>query len=56
MIDERTTKDETPDNRRWRRRAIVAGILLAIVCKTLPHDYQTPCEALAKICTAGVLP
>lgn len=39
--------------KRWRRYAFVAGVVLGLVCKMLPADYQAPCAALAKICTTG---
>ena len=38
---------------RWRRRAVLAGIVLAIVCKFLPVDYRGPCQAVASLCTGG---
>jgi hypothetical protein len=35
--------------KRQRRIAAVAGVVLALACKTLPPDYQAPCEAVTKI-------
>ena len=42
--------------RRKRRQAIVAALIgagLALLCKTLPVDYQKPCETIVHICTGG---
>lgn len=39
--------------KKLRRYAFVAGVLLAIVCKSLPPEYQSPCKALANFCTGG---
>lgn len=49
--------DKNPEDavKKWRRRAAIAGVVLALVCKSLPPDYQAPCEALARICTGEVL-
>ena len=42
--------------KKWRRRVLLGGIALALVCKSLPPDYQAPCETLARICTFGAAP
>lgn len=49
-------KSSTDALKKWRRRAVLAGMLLALLCRALPVDYQTPCELLAQLCTGGVLP
>lgn len=38
---------------KWRRRAVLAGIVLAIVCKFLPVDYRGPCQAVVSLCTGA---
>ncbi len=45
--------DEQKPKSKWRRYAIIAGVVLALVCKSLPPDYQGICEALATVCTGG---
>lgn len=42
-----------PSIKKWRRYAVIAGVILALVCKSLPHAYQAPCAALAKLCAGG---
>jgi hypothetical protein len=49
-------KTKEPDKPNWRRRALIAGVLLALVCKSLPVAYQAPCNVIANICTGGLLP
>lgn len=39
--------------KKWRRYAMLVGALLAIICKSLPHDYQAVCKAIASLCTGG---
>ena len=39
----------------WRRRVVIVGILLGLVCKSLPPEYQGPCHQIAQICTGGML-
>lgn len=49
--------DKTAENRKkWRRRALVAGAVLALVCKMLPEDYQGPCATIAQVCSGGLIP
>lgn len=55
MSDENNNDEKTAALRRWRRRAVALGAVLALVCRYLPADYQAPCEAIARICT-GVIP
>lgn len=31
------------------------GVILAVVCKSLPEDYQGPCQIIAQICSGGLL-
>lgn len=53
MTTEKKTDTAQLALKKWRRRALIAGILLGLVCKMLPHDYQVPCAAIAKFCTLG---
>lgn len=55
--------DKTPEQfdaerialiKKWRKRAVIAGIVLALACKSLPPDYQAPCAAIANLCTGGI--
>lgn len=39
--------------KKWRRRAVLLGVALALVCKLLPSDYRGLCEAVASVCTGG---
>jgi len=49
--------DKIAENRKkWRRRALVAGVLLGFACHLLPHDYQAPCKTIAKVCSGGLIP
>lgn len=44
-------------HRRRKKRVVVSavvGIVLAIVCHFLPHNYQTVCRTVASICTGGI--
>lgn len=56
MSTELTTKQE--DKPTWKRRARKWGIALAItlpwICKSLPPEYQSICDTIASICTAGL--
>lgn len=45
--------DEQPPKTNWRKRAVIAGIVIALVCKALPHDYQAVCQAVSTLCTGG---
>ncbi len=38
---------------KWRKRAVIVGVVLALICKTLPPDYRAICEAAAQLCTGG---
>lgn len=33
----------------------IVGAILALVCRALPVEYQTPCETVIRICTGGGL-
>ena len=35
------------------RRAVVVGIVLAVVCQALPAEHRELCRAIASICTGG---
>ncbi len=48
MADPEDTK-----RRKWRRYAVLFGVVLGVVCKSLPHEYQGPCDILMSICTGG---
>lgn len=39
--------------KKWRNRAVLLGVLLALVCKFLPEDYRGLCQAVASLCTGG---
>lgn len=39
----------------WRHYAVLVGVIVALVCKSLPPEYHAACEAVAKICTGGIL-
>lgn len=41
--------------KKWKRRVVIVGVLLALICKSLPVDYQGPCSAIAQLCTGGLL-
>lgn len=50
---------ETKDMVRKRKlkkavKTVIAGALLALVCRALPPEYQAPCEIVIKICTGGL--
>lgn len=46
--------DDVEIKKKWRRRAIIAGIVLGLLCKSLPRDYQAPCRAIANLCTGNI--
>lgn len=55
MTDEPDKTDKSKlDLKKWRKRAVLAGIVLAVVCKSLPEDYRAICDALATFCTGGL--
>lgn len=54
-MPEKTPLDDAERRAMWRRRIAAAGVLLALVCKSIPPAYVSPCEALAHICTLGML-
>lgn len=35
-------------------RAAILGAVLALICRALPPEYQTPCETVIKLCTGGL--
>jgi hypothetical protein len=35
-------------------KTAAVGVLLALVCRALPTEYQGPCETVLKICTGGL--
>jgi hypothetical protein len=46
------------DKRRKRKRALIVaafGVLLALACRALPSEYQTPCATVIKLCVGGGL-
>lgn len=55
MTDEnKTTPDVEAKKKRLRRIALAVGILLAIVCKSLPPEYQVVCDTIAQVCRGGI--
>jgi hypothetical protein len=49
---------ETKKAARWRKvkravRVAVVGAALALGCRALPVEYQSPCETIVKICSGG---
>lgn len=40
--------------RKYIRRAALAGAVLALLCAALPPEYREPCRVLAAICTGGI--
>jgi hypothetical protein len=50
------TDSSVETRKKWRRRALIAGALLALGCKLLPADYQGPCATIAQVCSGGLLP
>lgn len=53
MTDKTKDEERKATLRKWRRRAVIIGVVLGLVCKMLPPDYQAPCAAIAKLCTFG---
>ncbi len=41
--------------RRNRKIALIAGMVLALVCKSLPPHYHAVCNAIASLCSGGHL-
>ncbi len=39
---------------KWRNRAMIAGALLALICRVVPPDYRAVCDAIATICRGGL--
>lgn len=39
---------------KWRKRAVLAGVIVALICKALPHDYQAVCQAVSTLCSGGL--
>jgi hypothetical protein len=39
--------------KKWRRWSALAGVVLALVCKSLPPEYQAVCEVIVSICHGG---
>lgn len=40
--------------KRAAKYAALFGVLLAVACRLVPERYQSVCEAIAQVCTAGV--
>jgi len=53
MTDEEVQAAKRARLKKYRMYALIAGVTLALCCKALPHDYQAPCAAIAKLCTGG---
>ncbi len=45
---------EVTKKRLHRSYVVLAGIILALVCKSLPPNYQAPCAAIVNLCTGGL--
>lgn len=54
--DEKAAAERVARAKKFRKYAIIAGVLLAMICRSLPHEYQAPCQVLARLCTGGLLP
>lgn len=48
-----TDEEKKAREKKMRRIALIVGVVLALICKSLPPEYQTPCETLASICRGG---
>lgn len=46
--------DDAEARRKWRRRMVILGALLGLLCRCLPPDYAGPCETLANLCSGGL--
>jgi hypothetical protein len=51
MTDEEKKKAR---EKKYKRIAIVVGMVLALVCKSLPPDYQVVCDTIAQVCRGGI--
>lgn len=51
-MSELTDEQRRAALKKWRRRAVIAGVVLAVACRSLPKDYQVPCRALASLCSS----
>ena len=52
-----TVKTKEAIRRRKIKRAVktaVVGAALALICRVLPVEYQTPCEAVIKLCSGSL--
>lgn len=51
------TEDETKALARQKRNrrliALGVGMVLALVCKSLPSQYRVACDAILSLCTGG---
>lgn len=43
------------DQKQAAKYAAVLGIILAIVCNSVPPEYRAVCHALAQVCTGGLI-
>ncbi len=43
-----------PTQKKRMRYAAIIGVVLALVCESLPHEYQAACQIVASICTGGL--
>lgn len=41
------------DRKKYRKYAIIAGVVLAIVCHFVPVEYKTACNAIVAACRQG---
>lgn len=46
--------DKSEQIKKWRKRMLVVGIILGLVCKSLPVEYQGPCQVVADLCSGNL--
>lgn len=49
-----TDDEKQKQIRKWRRRMAWAGIALGLLCRSLPEEYQTPCQVVADFCSGNL--
>jgi hypothetical protein len=40
--------------KKYRRIALIAGAVIAVVCHFVPPEYKAVCKALSAVCTGGI--
>ena len=49
-----TDEEKQKLTKRYRRIALLVGMMLGLVCHALPPDYRGPCDTIARICRGGL--